>query len=371
MNKFLVISGIVLILVWGVLGIVYVTYKKDSVDTASEIIETHDIPFATSTQEVTPSTTLPVKVIEENNVTTTETAIQDVSDKVIVEPSSTSPVIKEAVQAVPQKVQQIRNNAKLLFASGFESGVSLLPPKPDEEGVWWQDIVGGDTDAFFWPARLHGYPGQLQLLVDFDRDISKYIQNTIVTMDDAHGLKTKALHQNIIRKQYEHTQDPFIIYTENTEVEDLYIKYSLRYPENLSKLLEDDGWVVLTEFKTTDDYRLALYVYKENGKLYWYMHGDNVAGDTDAPYEEYWFEENRAIPVPVGKWFDVEIAWHRSIDDSGWVDWKVDGQTISHYKGPTKLKDPINAVMVFTNYASGPLEQWIDNIEIWDKIPVK
>jgi hypothetical protein len=269
-----------------------------------------------------------------------------------------------------KKENVVKNDAKLLFASGFEAGVSLLPAVYDEGGIWWQDLVGGDVPGYFWPASLQGKQGVLQLIVDYDEDIDRYIQNRIVKTLDGAGMPTKALHQNIIKKQQEDTQDPFIIYTEDSEVEDLYISYSLKYPENLMDILGDDGWAVLTEFKTTGDYRLALYVYEENGELYWYMHGDNVVID-DSPYKEYWFIENHSIPVPTGKWFDVEIAWHRSINDSGWVDWKVNNQTVSHYKGPTKLKDPINAVMVFTNYASGPLEQWIDNVEIWDKVPTR
>ena len=89
-----------------------------------------------------------------------------------------------------------------------------------------------------------------------------------------------------------------------------------------------------------------------------------------APYEEYWYRENRSIPVPVGEWFDVELSWHRSTGDDGWVEWKVDSQTIAQYSGQTKKTDPVNAIMVFTNYASSPLEQWIDNLEIWNKTPL-
>ena len=62
----------------------------------------------------------------------------------------------------------------------------------------------------------------------------------------------------------------------------------------------EDGWAVISEFKTSSDYRLALYVYQDNyNNLYWYVHGDNVVID-DAPYKEFWYRENRNIPVPVG-----------------------------------------------------------------------
>ena len=98
------------------------------------------------------------------------------------------------------------------------------------------------------------------------------------------------------------------------------------------------------------------------------MHGDNVVLD-DVPYKEFWHKENRKIEVPTGKWFDMEIYWNRSTKDDGRVWWAIDGKTIADYNGPTKIKDPIDAIMVFTNYASKPFHQWIDNIEIRYKTP--
>lgn len=176
------------------------------------------------------------------------------------------------------------------------------------------------------------------------------------------------MHQIIRKKQYEYTQDPFIIYTDGTEVEDLYIKYSVKLPSDIASSLGDDGWMALAEFKTTGDYRLALYVYQEKGQLYWYVHGDNVVLD-DQEYEEFWYVENRSVPVPVGEWFDMEVFWHRSAGNDGKVRWYVDGKKVANYSGRTKIKDPLNAIMVFTNYASNPIDQWIDNVEIRDGFP--
>jgi len=260
-------------------------------------------------------------------------------------------------------------DADLLFKSGFENGVILNKPVADDGGIWWQQIQGSDVEGFIWPIDINGYKGELQLIVDSTENVDAYIENRIETVIGADGTPTKALHQIIKKKQYEYSQDPYIIYTDGNEIENLYMKFSLKFPENISELLGKDGWAVINEFKTTGDYRLALYVYQDNdNNLYWYAHGDNVVLD-GAPYKEFWYRENRNIPVPVGEWFDMEIYWHRSSQSDGRVWWAIDSETIVDFYGQTKINDPINAVMLFTNYASGPFYQWVDNIEIWSSLP--
>lgn len=43
------------------------------------------------------------------------------------------------------------DTSNLLFKSGFEDGVYLETPTPDEGGIWWQKIRGSDVDGFEWP----------------------------------------------------------------------------------------------------------------------------------------------------------------------------------------------------------------------------
>ncbi len=269
-----------------------------------------------------------------------------------------------------EKKEELRksDDYKIIFKSNFENGVYLKNAEADDGGIWWQEIVGSDISGYSWPIHING-KGSLQLIVDADKDIKKYISNHIEWIKDGKGNWTRALHQNIIKKQYEDTQDPYIIYTDGKEVKDLKIKYSMKLPKNLKELLGKDGWMAITEYKTTEDYRLAFYIYEDNeGELYWYVHGDNVVGEPDS-YEEFWYRENYEVEVPLDEWFDVELSWHRSKNSDGHVWWAINGETIVDYHGKTKIKDPINAIMVFTNYASTPIEQWIDNIEITEKIP--
>ena len=257
---------------------------------------------------------------------------------------------------------------KLLFKSSFNEDVYLLNPDRRDSTVWWQEIRTLQESQSSWPIKLQGEEGSFQMITNSE-NINNYIENRIETVVGINGEETKALHQIIKRKEHEWSQDPYVVYTKDKEQKKLYIRYSLKYSKKLAELLGKDGWLTFCQFKTTSDYRLSYYIYSDKeSKLYWYAHGDNVVID-DVPYKEYWFQENRTIPVPVGDWFDVEIFWNRSSKDDGRVWLAINGKVVIDYRGVTKLKDPIHEIMLFTNYASVPLEQWVDNIEIWSDFP--
>jgi hypothetical protein len=206
-------------------------------------------------------------------------------------------------------------------------------------------------------------------MINNKNNINDYIENKIETTIGINNTKTKALHQIVKKKEHPWSQVPYRIDTNDKDQDRLYIRYSLKLPENLSEVLGKDGWLVLSEYKTVSDYRLAIYIYADKKKnLYWYAHGDNVVLD-DIPYKEYWYRENKSLPVPEGKWIDVEIFWKRSTKSDGRVWLTIDGKTVIDYNGSTKLVDPIRIIMLFTNYASVPLDQWIDNVEVWDDFP--
>jgi len=257
---------------------------------------------------------------------------------------------------------------KLLFKSSFEEDSYLLVPNKRDSTVWWQEIRSRENSRFSWPIKLQGEEGCFQMITN-DKNINDYIENRIETVIDINGEETKALYQVIKKKEHEWSQDPYVIYTKDKEQKKLYMRYSLKYPKNLAELLGKDGWLTFCQFKTTSDYRLSYYIYSDKcSNLYWYAHGDNVVID-DVPYEEYWFQENKSVPIPVGDWFDVEIFWNRSAKSDGKVWLAINGEVVIDYRGVTKIKDPIHEMMLFTNYASVPLEQWVDNIEIWSDFP--
>jgi hypothetical protein len=259
-------------------------------------------------------------------------------------------------------------SAKLIFKSSFEDGSYLLDPDRKNSKIWWQNINNDKNSNFNWPIKLKGEEGSFQIVIN-DDNINEYIENKIEITRGIDNKKTKALHQIVKKKEHGWTQVPYIINTKDKEQRKLYIRYSLKLPKNLSEQLGENSWLALSEYKTISDYRLALYIYTdENKKLYWYAHGDNIVSD-DIPYDEYWFRENREVAVPTGEWMDVEIFWKRCTKNDGRVCMTINGHTVIDYKGSTKINDPIRVIMLFTNYANKPMDQWIDNIEIWNNYP--
>ena len=245
-------------------------------------------------------------------------------------------------------------NKNILIKTDFEKDI-FLKEKISEQ-VWWQD--------FWWKnINLKWYETKLQFIVDWKSDINKYAETEIKQTLTNENKHTKALYLNIKKFQRKDTQIPLITYTDWKEIENLNIKYSLKFPKNLSDKLWKNGWAVISEYKTTWDFRLAIYVYSDEKKdLYWYMHWDNVVNDPEK-YEEFWYKENKKIAVPVWEWFDVNISWKRWT--TNWkVDFLVNNKNVLNYVWKTKIKDNIDAIMYFTNYSSNPIDIWIDNFEV-------
>ena len=267
------------------------------------------------------------------------------------------------------------NRPTLLFKSSFGEGVYLEPPYP-EPGVdnWWQHLKGQDDSGFAWPIEIWGKRGLFQMITGHNNKINDFIENRIETVTGPDGKPTRALHQIIKQKDFEWTQDPYSVYTDGQEGGDLYLRYNLKFPKNLAQVMTAngaEGWLTFCEWKTTNDYRLAFYVYVDDADSppYWYVHGDNVVGEY-GEYKEFWYEENKEIPVPEDEWFTVEIFWHRSTGADGRVWWAVNGNVIADHYGPNKLVSPINILMLFTAYAGATYyHQWVTDIEIWDGFP--
>lgn len=268
----------------------------------------------------------------------------------------------------------VESEATLLFKSGFEEGVFLEPARADEGGVWYQNIKGSDVEGFSFPISLWGSKGVFQVLVDAEHNASVYIQNELITTVGHKGKPSRVISSTIMKADKQWTQDPYIL-DEAKEQGDLYVSYWLKLPKNLLEVLgdgsQDDGWCTFFEWKSSGDYRIAAYVYMDNGRPFWYVHGDNEANpEIEVPYQEYWHLENKKVAVPEGEWFHVEFFWHRSIGKDGRFWWAVDGNVVADYHGRNKIKEPINRIMLFTVYAEKyPLTQLVDDIEIWDGFP--
>jgi hypothetical protein len=295
--------------------------------------------------------------------------------------------------------------AQRLFGSGFEGDVEPLPPRDCWENGCWQEVAGRDTvTRFSWPPQLHGGGARFLLLTDpvpiVPGSIGRFMFNRIETVTGPHGKPTRALYQQITRNVNGQahmgtapTQNELQFLPRN-DARELYVSYWLKLQYDLVERMnglapapgvrEGGTWRGIFSFKTggmypdgrprnDGDYRVEAYVTTYGGgEPYWALLGDNNAGGRD-PLVNDWTIVNREVPVPVGRWFHLEMYWKRSNDADGRVLMRVDGRTIAEHRGPNlgARQQPINRIIAPLLYAGGtmPVYQWVDDLEIWSGLP--
>ncbi len=262
---------------------------------------------------------------------------------------------------------EIPENPKLLFKSGFEDGVYLEPPSDDTPIGRYQLIKGTDSETgYSWPISILGAnTGGLHFI---DDDNFKALKNEIQTVIGHNGDSTKALY-NAEYYDIGITQCPYEILDIPEGTKDLYIRYWMKLDS--ASLFKPNMWRAIFEYKTKGyakylGFRLIAFIYTdEDGIPYWHWQGDR------SPNQPIWEIDNRTVPVPINEWFLTEYYWHWSAGDDGRALWKVNGQVIGDHYGPTtRFSKPIDFIMLTQMYGdSNPKYQWIDDIEIWDGIP--
>jgi len=140
-----------------------------------------------------------------------------------------------------------------------------------------------------------------------------------------------------------------------------------------TSLTSPDKWRALWEFKTknynvntTDGFRMIAFMATDsNGELHWLFQGDRN------PSTPIWQERNTTVAVIRNEWFKVEyyIKWGTGSD--GYASMKVNGQLIAeHFGATTSNSDDLDFIILTQVYGNThPMHQWIDNIEIWNKLP--
>lgn len=292
-----------------------------------------------------------------------------------------------------------------LFSSGFEGDVAPLPPRECWDTGCWQEIAGRDAvTRFSWPPRLHGGGARLLLITDpvaiEPASIGKYMFNRIETVTGPHGRPTRVLYQQITRNingQGHMGTSPAqneLQFLPRDDARELYVGYWMKLQPDLAERMNNlkpapgvrDGgtWRGIFAFKTggmfadgrpknDGDYRVEAYVTTYGGgEPYWALLGDNNAGG-DHPLVNDWTIVNREVPVPVGKWFHLEMYWKRSNGADGRVRMSVDGEIIAEHRGANlgARQQPINRIIAPLLYAGGtmPIYQWVDDLEIWSGVP--
>ncbi|HXC57740.1 MAG TPA: carbohydrate-binding protein [Steroidobacteraceae bacterium] len=321
--------------------------------------------------------------------------------------SEQGPFNLDSVIFAPAATTQATSSAKLLFSTGLEGAISLLPVVTTD--CWsigcWQKITGLDSvTGFSLPSTLGG--GSNMFLLDSDpinpatANLADYVFSSIETVAGHTGATTRAARQQISKNLNgtepmgtQGLQNEFMFQPKDT-INDLYVSYWLKLqPDMVEKMTNlpagagiDRGgtWRGIFALKTgtrtatgsaqnNGDYRIEAYVNTYGGGApYWCILGDNNAGSGAAPVT-YWKIDNHDIPVPVGQWFKLEIYWHRSSGSDGRVWMGANGKTIADYRGPNMGASnlPINRIMAPMLYSGQrmPAYQWFDDLEIWDGFP--
>ncbi len=259
------------------------------------------------------------------------------------------------------------NTAKLLFKSGFEGAIEIIP-NPNIDNIDFDVLTGTDSETnFTWPISILGSSenGGLHYIDDDNRQA---IFSEIQTVIGHDGNPTKALY-SIENYQTNHTQCPYEI-TDLTEGKnDLYVKFWMKMDSE--SLHQIDKWRAIFEYKTKDyaagtGYRFITYVYTDiHGNPYWHIQGD------ENPESAIWEYDNYDIPVPENQWFLTEFYWKWSDTNNGRTFWKINNQMVyDHHGATTKNNKPIDFIILTQIYGdANPKHQWIDDIEIWDGLP--
>ena len=258
--------------------------------------------------------------------------------------------------------------ARLLFSSGFEAKVTIDPEgEPDSED--YRVIRGRDlTTGFRWPIRVLGASGSALHYVDHDR--FRAVESEIRNVVGHDGRQTRALY-SVEYYSTGVTQCPYEILNIKEGKRDLYIRYWIKMDRE--SLTRSDMWRTFFEWKSKGyargkGFRLIAFIYTdEEGKPYWHWQGDRD------PEHPLWAIDNRRVPVPLDEWFLTEFYWHWSEGKDGRALWRVNGRVIGDHRGPTTRNgQPIDFIMLTRIYGdANPKHQWVDDIEIWDRIPKK
>jgi len=283
--------------------------------------------------------------------------------------------------------------SSLLFWSGFNSATALASPTNCYSNGCWQSVTGTDSNTgSTWPPSINGGSAQFQMIANSSSgsttsNIGNYISNQIQTMTGHTGAQTQAMYSEILQSgccgtnsqanSGGSTQDPYIIQP-SSDVKDMYISEWVMLQSDLVQKMSAGTWRDLFEWKTSDstgssgtgpDFRVELTIATYGGTPYWFMSGNGYV----PTYTEYWRINNTSVPVPIGKWFKLEVFWHRSSGSDGRVWMAVNGQVIGDHYGSNVGPNgsPINRIMMTQLYSGGtfPISQWLDDVQIWSTFP--
>jgi len=272
--------------------------------------------------------------------------------------------------------------SQLIFSSGFEEGV-YIDPNPVYGSEDYDFIRGRDaTTGFSWPIDILGASESALHRVSDDGHTA--LISEIQTVRGYDGKPTKALYNEETHRESGDTQLTYEVLNITEGKTDLYVKYRMKIDSHMLGTI--NKWRALFEYKTKDykdpgeggtGYRLIAFVYTDKqGRASWHLQGDEDSEhpiwecDTLTPTKEC---GNSNVPVITDEWFTTEYYWHWSSNSDGYVVWKINGKIVGEHHGATTRNDnPIDFILLTQLYGDvSPKYQWIDDIEIWDGLPVR
>ncbi len=279
-------------------------------------------------------------------------------------------IILLSISCKKESPNEIPSEPKLLFKSGFESGV-YIDNTVYANNEDYRYIKGTDNETgFSWPIDILGSTNSGLHYISDDNHQATFAE--LQRVIGHNGDSTTVLFQKENYEFLDDTQCPYEILDITEGTKDLYIKYWIKMDS--ASLTQTDMWRTFFEYKTKDydagqnnGFRLIAYIYTDenDNTPYWHWQGD---GDPEHPI---WEIDNKTIPVPMNEWFETEFYWHWSEGNDGRALWKVNGEIIGDHYGPTtRNSKPLDFIILTQIYGdANPKYQWVDDIEIWNGIP--
>jgi parallel beta-helix repeat protein len=271
------------------------------------------------------------------------------------------------------------NGANLLFATGFEGGVTIDPPGPCWGDGCWQNLSGTDSQTgFSFPMNIWGGLGRFQLIYGpgnsmSPSEVSAELTNSLIAATGPRGTQTRVLRQEMKSKPYSYTQNVFQIQP-GTPPREFYTSVYIRPdPSVFSTGLRSSfgSWYGSAEWKSSGDYRLGGGIRDYGSGPEWYAMTDNAA-DGGLPYQYFEQQTDPSFGVPTSRWYRIEMYTLRSAGADGRMVMAVDGRVLWDRRGPNYgiNNAEINRVFPFLLYTAGaPSSHLVDDLEIWDGIP--
>src|SRR5690606_15417671 len=209
--------------------------------------------------------------------------------------------------------------------SSFETGVSIDYDEPTRQ---LDRLVGTDAvTGYNWERDVPSNRANFFNLVRHPEP-EKFVRTELVETEDRNGEPTRALHMQVT------AHDPTLVPGRlnrneysifHPEYNQAYTRYWMKLQDNYLEVAPRDdakSWRMFFELKEPDsgverkyaennrhtgsnNYRISCYIRRkaDDGTLYWH-----IRGEAPQPFRTIdWEIFNDEVPVPVGRWFQVEV----------------------------------------------------------------